>query len=800
MVELKKRKEIDPYKHNKCYELMDKAFTLYSKNSITEFSYNDLDLIYLLTIGTWKSSINNKISKVKDSNLDTDSKDELIMYLEEIEKEEDVGMFGTGFFTFNKPNSLRESEVNELMEMLIQLHGIDDEDQAIQHLESNLTKNYSGVGLGTISQILHCLKPYYFPILNSTGRDIYRKFGIEIEQENNIINYAKLTKRIKKFRDENFEIKNYRVFDMEAYVENIKEDEFIEEEDNDHYGEITRANRDFTINNDAKYWLYSPGENADYWDEFYKEGILAIGWDDIGDFKNYQSKDDIVNKLQSIEETTSSKKNDATAIFEFKSVMSQGDVIIVKKGRKELIGFGIVKSDYYFDTGRNNFKNCREVDWKEKGSWKVDHNLVLKTLTDITSYESEDKLYSFYYEKLMSLMLNNKFSHKRIFKEYLINEYGDTNGTVYSYIKAIDLLSEKLGYNMFEINDLNKLEILYLDVLKEQKSETNKYINEEAPSYAKNHFYSAALKKYINFLKNISKKRGSEYQLNAPLNQILYGPPGTGKTYNSIVKAVEIVENREIESYDDALRLFNEHLHKTIEFITFHQNYSYEDFIQGLRPETNNNSSLVFHKKDGVFKRIADKALENLRLSITEPNVKANNYVIIIDEINRANISRVFGELITLIEPDKRSHGKIPMEVILPSGDIFIVPSNLYIIGTMNTADKSIALLDIALRRRFEFESMYPVYEIQGHEIKEVDVLKKINKKIVKSKGHDFQIGHSYFMNSHMSLVERMNKKVIPLLLEYFMNDENEVRDILSAAGLELEDETWPLKIKGRKK
>src|SRR5690606_36865666 len=116
----------------------------------------------------------------------------------------------------------------------------------------------------------------------------------------------------------------------------------------------------------------------------------------------------------------------------------------------------------------------------------------------------------------------------------------------------------------------------------------------------------------------------------------------------------------------------------------------------------------------------------------------------------------VFGELITLIEPDERSHGKIPMEVRLPSGDKFMVPSNLHLIGTMNTADKSIALLDIALRRRFVFEALYPKYEIDGEEIFDVDILKKINEQIIKSKGHDFQIRHAYFMGENNDLVKRM--------------------------------------------
>jgi 5-methylcytosine-specific restriction protein B len=385
-----------------------------------------------------------------------------------------------------------------------------------------------------------------------------------------------------------------------------------------------------------------------------------------------------------------------------------------------------------------------------------------------------------------------------------------------------------------------------------------------------------------------------------PLNTIFYGPPGTGKTYYTIIRSAEIIKNQRIESFKEAQQVFQENRKDRIEFITFHQNYSYEEFIQGLRPDTENNNDLIFERKDGIFKIICDRALKNIQeynnpqkrkkpfqdvfnsvflpviegekeeieipmkkvsyyitgisnksiefrkssgaskhsLSIAtlekmynseslldiqglspyyspllrkllelgkDPEAKREitplkNYVIVIDEINRANISRVFGELITLIEPDKRSHGAIPLNCTLPSGEEFTVPSNLYIIGTMNTADKSLALLDIALRRRFEFEAMYPKYEIEGETIYNADILEKINKRIIEVKGYDFQIGHAYFMGENKDLVQCMNKKVIPLLLEYFMNDVDEVKSILTKyAGLEIEENSWPLKIIGRR-
>ena len=448
-----------------------------------------------------------------------------------------------------------------------------------------------------------------------------------------------------------------------------------------------------------------------------------------------------------------------------------------------------------------------------------------------------------------------------------------------------NLLNDKLSEDFFWNKDhgAGELSLAYSDPIEISDSKINEKI-EQVLLILDDSFGNTIR----NYALQIDNKKGAI--LNTPLNQILYGPPGTGKTYNTVLEAAKIVTRDETINYDKALQVFNENLNNQIEFITFHQNYSYEDFIQGLRPDTENGKDLSFEKKDGIFKRIADRALKNLeaannpasakkdfdvvfqeliqplndgdveeleikmkkssfyitevgeksiefRKNIGDSNhtlsintlrkmydkgendiilgglqpyynpilelllakgksqvttVERKNYVIIIDEINRANISRVFGELITLIEEDKRSHGKIPMRVTLPSGDSFIVPSNLYIIGTMNTADKSISLLDIALRRRFEFVPMYPKTDIEG--VNSPTVLETINAEIIKRKGHDFTIGHAYFMGENYSLEKTINSKVIPLLLEYFMNDEKEVVTILKAADIEVTG--WPMQMK----
>lgn len=402
-----------------------------------------------------------------------------------------------------------------------------------------------------------------------------------------------------------------------------------------------------------------------------------------------------------------------------------------------------------------------------------------------------------------------------------------------------------------------------------------------------------------------AKSNTKESTMKPSLNTILYGPPGTGKTYNTINKALEIIaineaEQDKIDSANDSKKreeqnkIFNDYKKLgQIEFVTFHQNYTYEDFVIGLKPNIDNGEHLTFKQNFGLFYNIAEKArinyikskednikdnklltfenklsmlfksvfdedtpvkikmksgkelevydisettiyfrkpsgsnqhtlsIKTLREYLTNPNrlvnnglqpyynaiinslnsIKIdkvekqtlNNYVLIIDEINRANISRVFGELITLLEDDKRIDTENELIVTLPNGEAFGVPKNLYIIGTMNTADKSIALIDIALRRRFEFEGKYPnatliedKHMAKNEDYKTAqDLLNKINENIIKAgKSADFTIGHAFFMKN-MKIADVIEKKIIPLLLEYFNNDPKKVKEIFKDSGYE---------------
>ena len=250
----------------------------------------------------------------------------------------------------------------------------------------------------------------------------------------------------------------------------------------------------------------------------------------------------------------------------------------------------------------------------------------------------------------------------------------------------------------------------------------------------------------------------------------------------------QIIQNWEIkypEIFGESLKYEDAILHGWIKFITFHQSYSYEEFIEGIRPKLNSNE-LAYSLEKGIFKEISDNA----------KNYPDQNYVIIIDEINRGNISKIFGELITLIEPSKRllqDNNEHPKQVTLPySKKLFGVPKNLYILGTMNTADKSIAVIDSALRRRFEFVEMLPdstilteeKVKVEGIEIEKL--LDTINQRIEFLIDKEHVIGHSYFLKDSFkknptiaNLAIIFKNEIIPLLQEYFYGDFEKIELVL---------------------
>jgi 5-methylcytosine-specific restriction protein B len=437
--------------------------------------------------------------------------------------------------------------------------------------------------------------------------------------------------------------------------------------------------------NEINYWIYAPGEGSRLWNDFYSDGIMGIGWDEMGDLKQYPTKDTMKKKMKELYGDAFSYANSVHATWQFAHELQIDDIVYVKRGTQKIIGRGIVKSEYIFDQSRLEYKHIHKVDWTHNGEWEHPGNAVVKTLTDITSYTD-------YVEKLESLFLNE--DSKEIIlekKEVLYEDYSNT------------------------------------DFLKEVFMDEFKY------------------NKLVRLLK--TKK-----------NLILQGAPGVGKTFAAKRLAYSILNKR------DKSRVM---------MVQFHQSYSYEDFIMGYRPTKDG-----FELTQGPFYQFCKIAQDD----------DERDYFFIIDEINRGNLSKIFGELLMLIEKDKRGE-KLRL---LYSNELFSIPKNVFIIGMMNTADRSLAIIDYALRRRFAFYELEPAFASDGftrfvttvNNLKFTALIEQIislNNFISRDDalGSGFRIGHSYFCTENEVtdewLSDVVNCEILPLLNEYWFDEKSKI-------------------------
>lgn len=436
-------------------------------------------------------------------------------------------------------------------------------------------------------------------------------------------------------------------------------------------------------NETIRYWVYAPGEGSYMWEDFYKRGVMAIGWNEIGDLSLFKNKSEIKEAMKKIYGPNLSYQNATHATWQFANEMKVGDIIFVKKGRSQLIGRGIVTSDYFYDSEAEEYNHIRIVNWTHHGEWPYPGKAAMKTLTDVTPYIDV-------VEKL-----------KNIFDDDTSEDVEEIEKSYSSYTKE-DFL-----------NDV--------------------FMSEE--EYER-------LRSVLVFKKNI----------------ILQGAPGVGKTYTAKRLAYSLIGEKNVDR---------------VKMVQFHQSYSYEDFIMGFRP-----SDIGFELRKGTFYNFCKRAELDA----------VNDYFFIIDEINRGNLSKIFGELFMLLENDKRGAS---LQLVY-SDEKFSIPDNLYIIGMMNTADRSLAMLDYALRRRFAFFELKPGFETDGFKNYQLTInnsklnnlitcIKNLNYAIVSDEtlGEGFCIGHSYLCNLKSESVDDqvisniVEYELVPLLKEYWFDEPN---------------------------
>ena len=473
------------------------------------------------------------------------------------------------------------------------------------------------------------------------------------------------------------------------------------------------------------------------------------------------------------------------------------------------------------------------------------------------------------------------FKFEVISEKPISNKYSDFDGKPTAFWNKFNNISDVL----------NQQQTIFSAIEKElNRSQKSSFLESNKKELEKMAFDADFRKEVLDQLKTITitdePMKNTDKTPAIPLNQILFGAPGTGKTYHTKKMAVEIINGKKARTREEINKEYKELIEAgQIVFTTFHQSLSYEDFIEGIKPETI-DGNVTYEVKDGIFKSICKNAFSkeitsdnfevvyqklldeidnsvdnklvletlvhakeftiyknsknNIRFHsntekayeavikkevlehylktgealdwapytksvanyiiekynyIQNEAIEPKNHVLIIDEINRGNVSAIFGELITLLEEDKRKGNPEHTEVKLPySGKDFSVPNNVYIIGTMNTADRSVEALDTALRRRFSFVEMQPDPEILSDEkyekYKDVDLsklLETINQRIEVLIDKDHQIGHSYFIGIQdlEDLRRTFKDKIIPLLEEYFYGDFGKIGLVLGGEFIE---------------
>ena len=448
---------------------------------------------------------------------------------------------------------------------------------------------------------------------------------------------------------------------------------------------------------DLQHWLYTPGEGAARWEEFRTAGIMALNWDRVGDLASFPDKESLLDALYThYGDWGGRPRKAADSVWDYIHAMKPGDIVYVRRSFNEIVGRGVVRSDYRYDEDRSSFRAVRDVEWTHVGSWPLEQRigrLMLQRLTENTKYTPDQ----------LNALIGIEDSHSP---------------------SSVD---ERSGNNDLDEADEHYTSADFLDEV---------FLRPED------------LEQMLGLLRR--KK-----------NLILQGAPGTGKTFAAKRLAYALMGQT-----DDS----------RVEVVQFHQSTVYEDVVVGLRPTAEGG----FAAAEGVFARFCRRAAAD----------PGRDYVFIIDEINRANISKAFGELLMLIEAEHRGEAlRLPV-----SGELLSVPKRLHIIGMMNTADRGLALIDYALRRRFAFFEMWPALDHPGflRHVEAVgsarlealvDVVRCLNQRIAEDEalGPGFQIGHSYLClpaagpenpaGSDADVTSVVRYELEPLVREYWFDN-----------------------------
>jgi 5-methylcytosine-specific restriction protein B len=602
----------------------------------------------------------------------------------------------------------------------------------------------------------------------------------------------------------------------------------------------------------------APGEKARMWEDCLAGGFICVGWDEIGDLRNYESKETF---FEDFREKLSATYNDHKPQIKRKAnelwilmELEPGDLVVANKGLSKVLAIGeVIEPGYEWLPERNEYKHVVRVKWdtsyaqdiESQGHWgtvtvaNVSHQLFKKLIenkggaipgtvsttfpVDRTFIDIADAL-----EWKRQVILygppgtGKTYTARRFAAWWLMRHMGD---------EALQLLNDDEQFSQLE-NKLTATQAsrrVWWVVANPKEWSWDKLKHEGKVEYRRGRIqrnyplvqqgdlvigYQSNPDKRIVALARISKELFTiDDEQRIELEHVT--EIASGLTYEELSKD-PILSNSEPmrfrnqgtlfclsgEESDYLLGIISErepllkkHLNVTdgigtITRMTFHASYSYEDFIEGYRPVDSGTGNLALKLEDGLFKRVCREAQANPK----------KRYLVFIDEINRANVPKVFGEIITLLEKDKRG-----LVVTLPqSKEPFTIPPNIYILGTMNTADRSIKMLDTALRRRFSFIELMPDTKLlAGSKVGNLaldDFLDALNSRIASKAGREKQIGHSYLLDGSGTLSEeefcrRFRQEILPLLQEYCYDDYSLLSEYIGKDLVNSEDQMLKLEV-----
>ena len=569
----------------------------------------------------------------------------------------------------------------------------------------------------------------------------------------------------------------------------------------------------------------APGHDAKYWDDCLSGGYICVGWDDVGDLRDYESKDSYLERFRKVHPLGSPSKSTEKANEVWRLIeLRPGDLIVANKGTSQILGVGtVVEPGYVWEPGRSEYKHTVKVEWDETYAKpiKQQKRWALVTVAKVPQALQAEILG----EKASSVGPKPAAPPEEIFRDIersLVRKgqavlYGPpgTGKTYFANQFAEWWLAKKNGESPTAQNAIGA-RVWWVVANPSADWKWSELFETGEVDFSRGRVlrnydlvrpgdlvvgYEARPTKRIVALAKVDRLTTSSGGRSFALKPV--SPVANGLTWEE-VNEDELLANSEpiankcrgtlfALSGDEAEYLIAALVERDPELtaklgdfvgvsapepltrLTFHPSYSYEDFVEGFRPVKRSGSGVQLALQPGVFTDLCRQAEADLETT----------YLLLIDEINRANVAKVFGELITLIELDKRG-----LAVRLPqSNERFVVPPNLYVLGTMNTADRSIKLLDVALRRRFAFIELMPdLSMLEGATVGGLSLyefLNQLNEKVARSVGREKQIGHAYFLKngeaisdpSEFALVFKQD--VVPLLQEYAYDDYGRLADYI---------------------